>query len=103
MLPIYNLTSSQYNLVKNIRQEKCSPQYLLEKLKEDMPKHERYIIDKENRKKLIYSFYPSKEYYEFYNIDGLEKKVKEKIGIPENATLRYEKVKCSKDCIHNHQ
>jgi len=103
MLSLFDLTPTQLNLVKNIRQEKRSPQFLLQKVKEDMPKLEKFIIDKEYRKKLLCSLYPSQEYYEFFNIHGLEKKIKEKIGVPENAIIKYEKVKCFKDYIHDHQ
>jgi hypothetical protein len=27
--------------------------------------------------------------------------LKEKLNLPENSTIRYEKVKCSKNCRHN--
>lgn len=102
---IFKLTNhNQQNndLVKAIEQEKYSPAMLSEKIKEDMPKLERYIKDKEYRQKLDNSLYP---YHnpELFDILGLEKIVKEKIGIPENANIKYEKVKCSKCCMHNHQ
>jgi hypothetical protein len=83
--------------------EKYSPSNICDKIKEDMPKLERYIIDSTYRKKLLDSPYLSQEYHEFFDILGLEKIIKEKIGIPENATIKYEKVKCSRKCIHNHQ
>jgi hypothetical protein len=31
---------------------------------------------------------------------GLEKKVKEKIKIPENSIIKFESIKCSKKCRH---
>jgi hypothetical protein len=67
-----------------------------------MPKLERFIKDDKYRKKLKNSFYP---YHnpELFDILGLQELVKEKIGIPENATIKYEKIKCSKDYIHYHQ
>jgi hypothetical protein len=97
------LTNQRKDLVKVIKQEKYSPAMLSQKIKEDMPKLERYIKDEKYRKKLLSSLSPSQEYYEFFDIYGLEKIIQEKIGIPENATIKYEKVKCSRKCIHNHQ
>ena len=67
-----------------------------------MPKLVRFIMDDKYRKKLENSLIPFSN-PELFDILGLEKIVKEKIGIPENATIKYEKVKCSKDCIHNHE
>ena len=99
----FKLTNSQDNqLMDDDNQEKYSLASLYQKLKEDMPKLERFIRDDKYRRKLENSFYP---YHnpELFDIYGLEKIVKQKIGIPENATIRYEKVKCSKHCIHNHQ
>ena len=83
-------------------QEKYSLASLSQKLKEDMPKLERFIKDDKYRKKLENSFYPRYN-PELFDIVGLEKIIKQKIGIPENATLKYEKVKCSRKCIHDHQ
>jgi hypothetical protein len=100
---IFKLTNNQDNQLKNTSsQEKYSLAFLCQKLKEDMLKLEKFIKDNEYREKLQKSLYP---YHnpELFDILGLEKKIKEKIGIPENATIRYEKVKCSKHCIHNHQ
>jgi hypothetical protein len=95
--------NNQFNLIKQIRQVKYSPKYLLQRLEEDMPKLEKFIIDNKYRDKLQNAYYHSEDHYEFLNIYGLEKRVKEKIGIPENATIKYEKVKCSKKCKHDHQ
>lgn len=82
--------------------EKYHPSNIRNKVKEDIPKLERYIKDDKYRKKLENSLIPYSN-PELFDILGLEKLVKEKIGIPENATLKYEKIKCSKDCIHNHE
>src|SRR5215211_5653319 len=101
---IYNdLPKSQYKLLMNVRKQKLSPEYLFQKVKEDMPKLEKFIIDSKYREKLQNSPYHSQERYELFDIWGLEKLVKEKIGIPENAIIKFEKVKCSKQCNHNHQ
>ena len=100
---IFEVTNNQCNqLMNNDMQEKYSTAHLCQKLKEDMPKLERFIKDDKYREKLQNSLYP---YHnpELFDILGLEKIVKEKIGIPEKATLKYEKVKCSRDCIHDHQ
>ena len=101
---IFKLTNGEENqLMDNDNQEKYFLASLHQKIKEDMPKLERYIKDDKYRKKLENSFYPSNDYYELFDILGLEKIIKEKIGITENATIKYEKIKCSKDCIHDHQ
>ena len=98
----FKLTNSQDNpLIDDDKQEKYSLASLYQKLKEDMPKLERFIKDDKYRKKIENSLYPRYN-PELFDIIGLEKLVKEKIGIPENATLKYEKVKCSKDCEHGH-
>jgi hypothetical protein len=100
---IFKLTNSQSNQSKNTSsQEKYSIAHLSQKLKEDMPKLERFIKDREYRKKLENSFYPRYN-PELFDIIGLQELVKEKIGIPENATIKYEKVKCSQECMHNHE
>lgn len=85
-----------------INQEKYSPFILSHRIQEDMPKLERYIKDEEYREKLQNSLYP---YYspELSDILGLQELVKKKIGIPENASIKYEKVKCSRYCTHEHE
>ena len=99
----FKLTNSQENqLMNNDSQEKYSLAFLSQKIKEDMPKLERYLKDDEYRKKLENSLYPRYN-PELFDIVGLEKIVKQKIGIPENATIKYEKVKCSRECRHHHQ
>ena len=100
---IFKLTNSKDNqLMNDDNHEKYSLAYLCQKIKEDMPKLERYIKNHEYRKKLENSFYPRYN-PEFFDILGLQELVKEKIGIPENATIKYEKVKCSRECMHNHE
>ena len=46
---------------------------------------------------IVYAFY---ENYELIDLLGLEKKVKEKLKIPENSTIKYESIKWSKKCRH---
>ena len=77
-------------------EEELKPEYLYFKLKEDMPKLEKYIQDPKYRKELEedqdsgigYTFYTN---YELMDLLGLEKKVKEKLNIPENSIIKYEK------------
>jgi hypothetical protein len=65
-------------------EEELKPEYLYFKLKEDMPKLEKYIQDPKYRKELEedqdsgigYTFYTN---YELMDLLGLEKKVKRKI------------------------
>jgi flagellar motor protein MotB len=75
---IFKLTNSQSNQSKNTSsQEKYSIAHLSQKLKEDMPKLERFIKDREYRKKLENSFYPRYN-PELFDIIGLQELVKEK-------------------------
>ena len=63
-----------------------------------MPKLEKYFQDPKYRKELEeeqdlaigYTFYQN---YELINLLGLEKKIKEKLEIPENSTIKYENIK----------
>jgi hypothetical protein len=50
-----------------------------------------------------YYFPPySSEYFELQNIYDQDRKLKEKLNLPENSTIKYEKVRCCKDCRHEH-
>ena len=104
ILPHYKFNPRINNLIMKQEKEELKPEYLYFKLKEDMPKLEKYIQDSKYRKELEeqnseigYSIY---ENYELMDLYGLEKKVKEKLKIPENATIKYENIKCSKYCKH---
>ena len=106
IIPNYKLTRKIKNLIiKHDNQEEIELEYLYFKLKEDMPKLEKYIQDPEYRKELEedqdlgigYTFYNN---YELKDLYGLEKRVKEKLKIPENSTIKYESIKCSKKCNH---
>jgi hypothetical protein len=108
IIPNYKLTRKIKNLIiRGSNEEELKPEYLYFKLKKDMPKLEKYIQDPEYRKKLegeeqdsgieYSTFY---ENYELMDLLGLEKKVKEKLKIPENSTIKYESIKCSKKCRH---
>jgi hypothetical protein len=109
IIPNYKLKHRIKNLIINKEEEEeeeLELEYLYFKLKEDMPKLEKYIQDPKYRKKLEeeredagigYNFY---ENYELIDILGLEKKVKEKLKIPKNSKIKYESIKCSKKCRH---
>ena len=106
IIPNYKLTRKIKNLIiKGGNEEELKPEYLYFKLKKDMPKLERYIQDPEYRKELEedqdtgigYTFYTN---YELIDLYGLEKKIKEKLKIPENSIIKFESIKCSKKCRH---
>lgn len=107
IIPNYKLIRKIKNLIiANDKGEELDPENLYFKLKEDIPKLERYFQDPKYRKELVeeeqdsvigYTFY---ENYELIDLIGLEKKVKEKLNIPENSTIKYENIKCSKKCRH---
>jgi hypothetical protein len=102
----YKLSTRINKIITKHVNNEIEPEYLYFKLKEDMPKLEKYIQDPKYRKELerdenleiCYSFYQN---YELIDLLGLEKKVKEKLKIPENSILKYESIKCSKKCRHN--
>lgn len=67
---------------------------------------EKFILDNEYKNQLVESSRMSQlcvEYYELQKLIEFEKKVKEKLKIPSNANIRYDKVKCSKTCKHSHK
>jgi hypothetical protein len=104
LISIYKFNPRIINKFKKRQQEELTPEYLHTKLKEDMPKLERFFQDKEYRNELLTSDYNSYEHYQLTDLFGLEKIVKEKLGIPVNSIIRYERIKCSKHCNHkSHQ
>jgi hypothetical protein len=79
-----------------------NPRNKLKKLLQDSDNLEKFYRDKEYRNKLeLEARYPSLEYVQLENILEQAKKVKEKLNLPENSTIKYEKIKCCKDCKHN--
>jgi hypothetical protein len=42
-----------------------------------------------------------KAYFELENIDGQQIRLKEKLDLPQNRIIIYEKVRCSKNCDHD--
>ena len=102
----YKLSRQIIKIITKHDKEELGPEYLYFKLKEDMPKLEKCILNPNYKKELegeqdseIGSFFHVN--YELIDLIGLEKKVKEKLKIPENSTIKYENVKCSKKCRHN--
>jgi hypothetical protein len=63
---------------------------------------EKFYSDKIYRNKLESSAnYPSSEYFQLEHIYEQDRRLKEKLNLPENSTIKYEKVKCCKDCKHD--
>jgi hypothetical protein len=84
------------------RAKLSNPRHTLKKLIQDIDNLEKFYSDKEYRNKLeSAATYPSLEYVQLDNIFEQDKKVKEKLNLPENSTIRYEKVRCCKDCRHD--
>jgi hypothetical protein len=83
------------------RAELSNPRNKLKKLLQDIDNLEKFYSDKEYRNKLVSANYPSSEYFQLENIYDQDRKLKGKLNLPENSTIRYEKVKCSKNCRHN--
>jgi hypothetical protein len=77
-----------------------NPRHLLQKSLKDIENLERFYKDKEYRNTIESAIYPSSEYCQLENIEEQEKKLKEKLGIPQNSIIKYRRVKCSKDCRH---
>lgn len=74
--------------------------YLIEKSLRDIEKLEKFYQDKEYKNALMSAGYYSSEHFELQNLYRIEEKLKEKLGIPQNSTIRYQKIKCSKTCMH---
>ena len=81
--------------------KESNPRYVLKKLLQDIDNLEKFYSDKEFRKRLVSANYPSSEYFQLEDIYEQDEKVKEKLNLPQNSTIKYEKVKCSKNCRHN--
>lgn len=89
------------NLLKRKEFEESNPRYRLEKSIQDLHNLEKYYVDVEYRNCLVSADYPSSEYYELQNIYKQEAKVKERLNLPQNSLIKYERVRCSKHCKHN--
>jgi hypothetical protein len=78
-----------------------NPRNKLKKLLQGSEALEKFYSDKEHKIKLESASYLSSEYFELERMYEQEEKVKEKLNLPQNCTIRYEKVKCCKDCKHD--
>ena len=81
--------------------EESNPRCRIEKSIQDLHNLEKYYVDTEYRNSLASASYPSSEYFELENIYKQEEKVKQRLNLPQNSLIRYDKVKCSKHCKHN--
>jgi hypothetical protein len=67
-----------------------NPRHMLKKLLQDSDNLEKFYIDNEYRNNLKSASYLSSEYFELERIYEQEEKVKEKLNLPQNCTIRYE-------------
>jgi hypothetical protein len=80
------------------RSKPSNPRHVLTKLRQNIDNLEKFYTDREYRNKLESASYLSSEYFELERIYEQDRKVKEKLNLPENSTIKYEKVKCCNDC-----
>jgi len=84
------------------RKEQSNPlKNTLSKLIQNIDILEKYYGDKEYRDRLDKAEYLSSDYFQLEKIEEQQEKIKEKLSLPQNSIIRYEKVKCSKNCIHD--
>jgi hypothetical protein len=70
--------------------------HTLRKLLQDSDNLERFYKDKEYREQLVsQAKYPSLEYVQLENICEHDRKLKQRLNLPENSTIRFEKMKGS--------
>ena len=62
---------------------------------------EKFYSDKEYRDRLDKAEYLSSDYFQLVKIEKQQEKIKEKLSLPQNSIIRYEKVRCSRNCIHD--
>jgi hypothetical protein len=84
------------------RAKLSNPRDKLKKLLQDINNLEKFYSDKEYRNTLVSANYPSSEYFQLEHIHEQDRKMKEKLDLPKSSTIRYEKVRCYKDCRHEH-
>jgi hypothetical protein len=90
-------------LEKSKIKESSDPGSVLKKLIQDIDNLEKFYTDREYRNRLVSAAnYPSSEYFQLERIEEQEKKVKEKLNLPQNSLIKYEKVRCSRKCRHTH-
>ena len=96
---MYNFESEERRIR---RKEESNPlKNTLNKLIQDIDSLEKYYGDKEYRDRPEKAEYLSSDYFQLEKIVKQQEKVKEKLSLPRNGIIRYEKIKCSKNCIHD--
>jgi len=99
MVFMYNLEREERT---KRRKEQSNPlKNTLSKLIQNIDILEKYYGDKEYRDRLDKAEYLSSDYFQLEKIEEQQEKIKEKLSLPQNSIIRYEKVKCSKNCIHD--
>jgi hypothetical protein len=58
---------------------------------------EKFYSDKEYRDRLDKAEYLSSDYFQLEKIEEQQEKIKEKLSLPRNSIIRYEKVRCSRN------
>ena len=64
-----------------------NPRRMLKKLLQDIDNLEKFYTDREYRNKLESASYLYSEYFELERIYEQDRKVKEKLNLPENSTI----------------
>ena len=75
--------------------------HTLNKLIQNIDMLEKFYSDKEYRDRLDKAEYLSSDYFQLEKIEEQQEKIKEKLSLPQNSIIRYEKVRCSRTCIHD--
>jgi len=79
------------------RKEQSNPlKNTLNKLIQNIDILEKFYSDKEYRVRLDKAEYLSSDYFQLEKIEEQQEKIKEKLSLPQNSTIRYEKVRCSR-------
>jgi hypothetical protein len=94
-----------YQRIRKRYEQERNAEYLYQRVKEDLPKLEKLYKDTKYKEEMHESYFEgyltSIPKYELSDLYGLERLVKEKLGIPDSAIIKFEKVKCCKKCKHN--
>jgi uncharacterized protein (DUF342 family) len=80
------------------RKERLNPlKNTLSKLIQNIDILEKFYSDKEYRDRLDKAEYLSSDYFQLEKIEEQQEKIKEKLSLPRNSIIRYEKVRCSRN------
>jgi uncharacterized protein with HEPN domain len=84
------------------RKEQSNPlKHTLSKLIQNIDILEKFYSDKEYRDRFDKAEYLSSDYFQLEKIEEQQEKIKQKLSLPRNGIIRYEKVRCSRNCIHD--